>query len=100
MGRPAPDTLLPAPLAPFLRIGGRNRGFNDLLPVERDTRVLGFKRAPQRFVERLPADFHIGRRSEPVENPRADFSATVGRRLDEIEMFVASFVATESKKRH
>jgi hypothetical protein len=86
-------------LAPLVGVSRGNRCVNDRAPVEIDVRILGFERAAQRRIEWLAADFHVWRGAEPIEHARPNLAATIGGRLDEIEILDAAFVARESEKR-
>src|SRR5690349_19572328 len=99
--RELPGSPLGAPaLAPLVDLGRRNRRLENLAPVERHVGILRLERAPDVVVERLAADLHVGRRTEPVKDPRPRLPAAVRRRLDEVEVLVAPLVAGKAEKSH
>jgi hypothetical protein len=88
-----------ATLAPFLRVGGRNRRLENLAPVEVDVGILLFELAADVFVEGLASDFHVRRRAKPVQHARCGPAAALGG-VNEVEVLVAAFVASKSQKSH
>ena len=100
MARHSFGTFRSSPLAPFLRVSRRNRRVDNFLPVEGDPGILRLERPPERVVERLPSDLDVGWGTKPVEDARADLASTVRRRLDEVKVLVAAFVASEAEKSH
>ena len=93
-------TFGPSPFAPLFRVSRRNGCVDDFLPIEVDAGILRLERASQRIVEWLPADLDVGWRTKPVEDARADLASTVCRRVHEVEVLVAAFVACEAEKSH
>jgi hypothetical protein len=91
--------LSSAALPPFLRVGGRNRCLENLAPVEVDVWILLFELAADVLVERLASDFYVRRRAKPVQHTRRGPATALGG-MNEVEVLVAAFVASEAEKCH